>query len=113
MSRPVSADDLSQSERRFLAAMNDLPFGRFEFLRIGNGEPVLDPWPTTVRRVKFGAESSAMSGTPTDAFELKLQFIEFFEYVQKVLMARCRALPGFNADRGSLNPSSNAWPPLD
>ena len=53
--RPRSARDLSLSERRFLDAMNDLGFGRFEHLRIARGELVLDPWPIAVRTVKFGS----------------------------------------------------------
>jgi hypothetical protein len=33
----------------------ELGYGRFESLRIERGEFVLDPWPTSVRSVKFGA----------------------------------------------------------
>ncbi len=37
---PKYARHLSPSERRFLDAMNDLNFGRFEHLKIANGELV-------------------------------------------------------------------------
>jgi hypothetical protein len=63
--------------------MQRLGFGRFEFLRIDHGELVLDPWPTTVRGVKFGSEDAATSRTPPDEFQLKRQVIELFEYVRE------------------------------
>ena len=46
--RPTLTRDLLPSERRFVEAMSDVGFGRFELLRIEHGELVLDPWPITV-----------------------------------------------------------------
>ncbi len=40
----VSTHDLRPSERRFVAAMQELGYGRFESLRIQGGEFVLDRW---------------------------------------------------------------------
>ena len=51
---PISTRDLLPKERRFLRAMQELGHGRFECLRIFQGELVLDPWPATIRSVKFG-----------------------------------------------------------
>lgn len=91
-SRSVSTHDLLPSERAFVVAMQQLGFGRFEFLRIDNGELVLDPWPTTVRGVKFGSEDPATSRTPPDEFQLKRQMIELFEYVRTVDAGEIRCL---------------------
>ncbi|HLJ16181.1 MAG TPA: hypothetical protein VKV15_16905 [Bryobacteraceae bacterium] len=41
----TSTLDLSPSDRLFVLAMNELGFGRVEFLRIEYGELVLEPWP--------------------------------------------------------------------
>ena len=90
--RSVSTHDLSPSERAFVVAMQQLGFGRFEGLRIGNGELVLDPWPTTVRGVKFGSEGIAVSRTPPDEFDLKRQVIELFEYVRTLDAGEIRCL---------------------
>jgi hypothetical protein len=49
--------DLRPSERRFLVGMQQLGHGRFELVRIHRGELVLDPWPSTVRSIKFGSDS--------------------------------------------------------
>jgi hypothetical protein len=87
----MSSADLQPSERRFLAALDQLRFGRFEFLRILRGELVLDPWPTTVQAVKFGAEEAPCQ-TPSDAFEMKRQLVELFEYVRAVDTGEIRLL---------------------
>jgi hypothetical protein len=76
--------DLSQSERRFLAAMNELGFGHFELIRIERNEVVLDPWPKTVRDVRFGSGGSHPQKGLQDEFELKPAVIEFFQYVRAV-----------------------------
>jgi len=92
MSPPITTKDLLPSELAFLPAMQRLRFGRFEYLRIENGELVLDPWPTTVQAVKFGSENTVTSGTPTDDFQLKRQVIELFEYVREVSAGEIRTL---------------------
>jgi hypothetical protein len=92
MSRPSSTHDLSPSERRFVLAMNELGFGRFEFLQIERGELVLDPWPRTVRSVKFGSEARAIQKLSPDEFDLKRQVAEFFEHVRAVDAGEIRCL---------------------
>ncbi|MBM3739849.1 MAG: hypothetical protein FJW39_29145 [Acidobacteria bacterium] len=87
----TSTRDLLASERRFLTAMMELGFGRFEFVRIERGELVLAPWPTSVRGVKFGSEEPAVHRT-SDEFELKRQVVEFFEYVRSVEVGEIRCL---------------------
>lgn len=92
MSRPTSTHDLSASERRFLHEMHDVGFGRFESLRIERGELVLDPWPRTVRGVKFDSVDTAAHKPPPVDFELKTQVAEFFEYVRSVDAGEIRCL---------------------
>lgn len=81
--RPKSTRDLTELERRFVAAMQQLGFGHFEDVRIERGGLALDPWPRTVRGVKFGAGGDAWTQKliPED-FELKAQVSEFFEFVR-------------------------------
>lgn len=92
MNRILSTSDLRASERAFVAAVQRLGFGRFEFLRIENGELVLDPWPTTVRGVKFGLGDAANSMIFPGEFELKRQVVEFFDYVRAVDAGEIRCL---------------------
>ncbi len=90
--RPVSTRDLRPSERAFAAAMSDLGFGRFEYLRIERGELILNPWPTIVRDVKFGSQVPGTAKIPPAEFELKPQVAEFFEYVRSVDAGEIRTL---------------------
>ena len=91
MTKPQSTTDLVPSEERFMRALHRLWFGRIEHLRIQRGEVVLEPWPTTVRDVKFGSDSPVRSELP-ETFELKRQVAELFEYVREVDAGEIRTL---------------------
>jgi hypothetical protein len=92
MSRPTSTRDLLDTEGAFVAAMTNLGFGRFEFLRIDRGELVLEPWPTVVRNVKFGSQDPGAAKAVPQDFQLKAQVAELFEYVRAVDAGEIRTL---------------------
>src|ERR1039458_9536087 len=96
MSRPITTRDLLPSERRFVPAMTALRFGRYERVPIVRGELVLEPWPSTVRHVKFGAAEPGRKDPP-EGFELKKQVADFFEFVRSVQAGEIRTLHIFNA----------------
>lgn len=89
--RPCFTGDLLPSEQRFLTAMREVAFGRFEYVRIRKGQIVLDPWPAAIRDVKFGAESCG-EHTVHSEHQLKRQVAEFFEYTRDVDAGEIRAL---------------------
>ena len=89
---PTSTLDLHPSERRFLTAMQELGYGRFESLRIRRGEFVLEPWPTTIRSVKFGNASSNKPDDGSGEFELKQQTAQLFEFVRSIDVGEIRIL---------------------
>jgi len=90
--RSLSASDLLTSERFILDAMRQMEFGRFEWVSIRHGELVLDPWPTTIRGVKFGSDNSHTPRKVLEEFRLKQQVAEFFEYVRSVESGEIRCL---------------------
>jgi hypothetical protein len=91
MRPPTAIQDLLPSEVTFTAAMQQLGFGRFEYLQIRGGELLLNPWPTALRDVKFG--TPATTGKPTAATcELRPQVAEFFAYVREVDAGEIRKL---------------------
>ena len=91
MTAPINTQDMLPSEATFLAAMQQLGFGRFEYLQIRNGELLLNPWPVAVRDVKFG--SPVTTGRPAAATsELRPQVAEFFAYVREVDAGEIREL---------------------
>lgn len=91
-SKPRLTSDLLPPERSFAAAMSSLGFGRFEDLRIERGQLVLDPWPVTVRDVKFGSHDPGAEKKPPAEFELKPQVAELFEYIRDVDDGEIRVL---------------------
>ena len=82
MSRTVTFQDLLPSEAAFLAAMQELGFGRFEYLQIRSGELVLNPGPVAVRDIKFAAAPNGARPSASTS-ELPQQVAEFFAYVRE------------------------------
>jgi hypothetical protein len=91
MTPPVTIQDLLPSEVAFVATMQLLGFGLFEYLQICGGELVLNPGPVTVRHVKFGTPTTT-GKTSGGASELRQQIAEFFTYVREVDAGEIRTL---------------------
>jgi hypothetical protein len=89
---PVLTRELLDSERKFVGAMQQFSFGRIEGLRIQNGEFVLDPWPTTVRTLKFGADQCGPAQGHSEEFKLKRQIVELIQFVRSVRAGEIRCL---------------------
>lgn len=91
VSTPCSTRELRPSERAFVTALRKLGYGRFESLQIRSGELVLEPWPRSIRAVKF-ASRTAQPEPSSEEFELKKQVAEFFGYVRGVEAGEIRSL---------------------
>jgi hypothetical protein len=70
--------------------MQNLSFGRFEGIRIRDGEPILMPWPKMIRDIKFGTPPSTARGTRD--YLLKDQVADFFEWLRTTKNADIRVL---------------------
>ena len=90
--RPTTTRDLLPSERAFLNAMRSLGHGRYESLKIHNGELALDPRPIAIRDVKFGARDPGCEKGVGSEFRLKRQVTELFEYIRSVEAGEIRQL---------------------
>jgi hypothetical protein len=88
----TSLSDLRPSERVLVSTLNELQFGRLEFVRIADGEVVLDPRPTTIRAVKFGSEEPAKFHPPSDEFQLKRSVIKLIEFIRSISAGEIRSL---------------------
>lgn len=87
----LTTQDMLPSEAIFLAAMQNLGFGRFEYLPIRGGELVLDPWPTAIRDIKFATPSNTGNAAASNS-DLRPQVAEFFGYVRDVDAGEIREL---------------------
>jgi hypothetical protein len=72
--------------------MQQLSFGRFEFISIRNRELVLNPFPITMRQVRFDTKEALPGRTPSGQFELQRQVVELFTYVRAVHAGEIRCL---------------------
>ena len=91
LGKPTSTKNLLLSERALLEIIRAVGFGQIEFLRIRDGEPVLDPWPTIVHSRKFGVDREPGVAPGAD-FELKREMIDLFEYTRDVDEGEIRTL---------------------
>jgi hypothetical protein len=89
--RPTATRDLSPCERSVVTLLQQLGFGHLESIRIRGGAVVLDPWPTVVKVLKFGAAES-QHPSPSADFELKKSMADLFDYVRGVDDGEIRCL---------------------
>lgn len=88
---PQTIQDLTSKEAAFLTAMQNLGFGRFEYLQIRSGEIVLSPAPVVVRDIKFATPPKPVNPAPSSS-ALKPQVTEFFSAVRRVECGEVRQL---------------------
>jgi hypothetical protein len=81
---PTAKSSLSDSQRHLVELMQWLNFGRIEGLRVRNGEPVFDPGPRVVRKLKIGGENGPRPELFSDEFPLKAQTIELFAAISEL-----------------------------
>src|SRR5580698_73427 len=91
MMRPKYLHDLLPSEKLFLADWTEKRFGRYEGLRYENGQLVLNPWPKSVKNVRFGSREQ-IAIKATQAFELNEEVADFFEFVRAAGMGEIHCL---------------------
>jgi hypothetical protein len=58
--------------------MQELNYGRIEGLVVRGRQPRIDPAPTTIRELKFGAENGPRPERQVSDFLLKAQVVELF-----------------------------------
>jgi hypothetical protein len=75
--------ELSSSGKLLVSTMRRVQFGRFEGLRISNGEPVWDPPPRLVRVTKIGSDDEQRDADEGD-WVLKAPFRDLFREFGKV-----------------------------
>ena len=81
MNQPITKSVLSDSQSRLVELLQRLNFGRVEGLHVRNGEPVFDPAPRVVQKVKMGADNSPRPEAALRDFLLKHQTIEMLQAI--------------------------------
>ncbi len=84
MTQSVTKASLSPARRRLLELLQQVNFGRVEFLAVQDGEPVFDPPPRVIREIKFGGDNGPRPERDAADFALKAQLVELFRCFDQV-----------------------------
>jgi hypothetical protein len=77
----TTKSSLSDSHRRLVELMQRLNFGRIQNLVVRDGEPVFDPAPKVIQKVKIGGENGPRPELSCGDFLLKKQTVELLEAI--------------------------------
>ena len=81
MTEPKSKSSLLPSQRQLLELMQKVNFGRIEDLQVRAGEPVFNPAPRIIRKLKIGGENGPRPEIACADFWLKSQATELLEAI--------------------------------
>ena len=81
MNQPIPKSVLSESQSRLVELLQRLNFGRVESLHVRNGEPVFDPAPRVIQKLKMGGENGPRPESALRDFLLKHQTIEMLQAI--------------------------------
>jgi len=77
----VTKAALTPARKRLVELMQEINFGRIEGLAVHDGEPMFDPLPKVVRKIKIGGENGPLRDEGKRDFVLKDKVREFFEHL--------------------------------
>ncbi len=84
MTKLTTKSSLSDSQRRLVELMQQINFGRIEHLQVRAGEPLFDPAPRVIQKLKIGGENGARPEANSGDFWLKQQIIELLEAIARL-----------------------------
>lgn len=84
MGNVASKADLPPAGARLVELMQGLNFGRILDLAVRDGEPVFDPPPRLIRKIKIGGENGPRPEAVTADFELRKEVREMFEHLSRL-----------------------------
>jgi hypothetical protein len=84
MNGPTSKSSLSDPQHRLIELMQSLNFGRIEALRIHGGQPVFEPAPRVIQKLKMGGENGPRPEAGLQDFWLKQQTVEMLRAIAEL-----------------------------
>ena len=82
MNELTTKSSLCDSRRHLVELLQRLNFGRIEGLVVRRGEPVFDPAPRVIQKVKIGGENGPRPELCSEDFRLKKQTIELLQAIE-------------------------------
>src|SRR5262245_55603594 len=84
MNGPTTKSSLSDPQHRLIELMQSLNFGRIEGLRVHSGQPVFEPAPRVIQKLKMGGENGPRPEVGLQDFWLKRQTVEMLRAITEL-----------------------------
>ncbi len=81
MKNQATKFSLGASSRKLVDLMSEINYGRIEGLVIAEGEPVFDPPPRVVRKIKLGADNGPRRQDSAKDFPLKEKVSRLLDHI--------------------------------
>ena len=92
MNQPVTKSVLSEPQSRLVELLQKLNFGRIEGLHVRHGEPVFDPPPHIIQKLKMGGDNSPRPESELPDFWLKKQIVDLLEIIARLGEGEIRSI---------------------
>jgi hypothetical protein len=81
LSQPTNKSSLTPASAKLIELLQTLNFGRIEALKIQAGQPVFDPPPRVIQKLKIGADNAPRPEAGHADFRLKAGVIELLQVI--------------------------------
>lgn len=92
MNQAITKSSLTPALARFVELMQVLNFGRVETVTVRDGQPVFDPPPLVIQKIKLGADNGPRAEIDYTDFRLKGGVVELLEVMARLGNGRIRSI---------------------
>jgi hypothetical protein len=92
LNQPITKSSLTPGLARLIELLQTLNFGRIEALTIRGGQPVFDPLPRIIQKLKMGADNATRPEMTYADFRLKDGVIELLEVIARLHDGEIRSI---------------------
>jgi len=92
LNQPVTKSALKPGSARLVELLQALNFGRIEALAIRGGQPVFDPPPRIIQKLKMGADNAPRPEMDYADFRLRDGVIELLELIARLGNGEIRSI---------------------
>jgi hypothetical protein len=92
MNPTITKSSLTPDQARLIELMQALNFGRIEELQVRGGQPVLNPQPRLIQKVKIGGDNAARPESLSVDFRLKSGIVELLAMVARLRDGEVRSI---------------------
>jgi hypothetical protein len=92
LNQPITKSSLPPALARLVELLQALNFGRVEALTVRGGQPVFDPPPRVIQKLKMGADNAPRPEIGHSDFRLKDGVIELLEMIARLDNGEIRSI---------------------